>query len=116
MDIHEIHAHVSRETSDCDGAISNEYIMSPNEAEVEASEKANGINDFSEIDFRERVLCAIISVYSCESGRLTVDASGFEWVEQTEEGYRAARVLWCDDDCQRDERTYRDHRAEAAGY
>lgn len=95
-DISIVHAHVSTNSSDCDGTYSHDYIINPTDEHMAESINANGINDFSDIHFREYVLTSIVSVYACVYGRMDVSESGFDWSEQTDEGYRAASVVWCE--------------------
>lgn len=109
-----IHAHIDNASSDCDGPIYRSRIEVFNEDEIAESGKT--YNDFSEIHFRERVLTSEVSVYSCENGTLQVSSGGFHWSEQTEEGYRSSDVRWCEDDCDLEEKSYRDVFAEQAGY
>ena len=111
-----IHAHIDNASQDCDGPIYRSRIEVFNDEETAEAVKANGINDFSEIHFRERVLTSEVSVYSCENGTLQVSAGGFSWSEQTDEGYRSAHVVWCTDDCDLGEKSYRDVYAEMMNY
>lgn len=123
--IHTLHAHVETASSDCDGPFYTDYVMTPNDAEIAESEAANGVNDFSDIHFVERVAMAISHVYSCMwSGTLTVTAEDegsfertFEWSERTEEGHRSATARICTDEaCDTDRRGQRDVYAEMMGY
>lgn len=111
-----LHAHVETASVDCDGPLYRDHVEIYNEDELRERAEAQGINDFSEIHFRERVLLSCISVYSCEQGRLTVGDHGFDWHETTEEGHRSATVRWCWDDCDTDAAGQRDVYAEAMGY
>lgn len=116
MEITEIHAHVSTASADCDGPMYHDYIIVPDADEIAASVKADGINDFSEIDFRNRVLVSQVSVYCTDEGTLQVSASGFSWHETTDEGYRSSHVIWCDEDCDESQHSQRDVYAEMMGY
>jgi hypothetical protein len=116
MDYTALHAHVDRSSADCDGPMYDSHVETYNDDEIAEAVKANGINDFSEIHFRERVLTSNISVYSCMQGTLEVSENGFSWNESTEEGYRTAHVRWCRDDCDTDERSHRDVYAEMMNY
>jgi hypothetical protein len=89
---HRLHAHSSTSSRDCDGDYTSGHVY--------------------EMTLEERCYDSLHSLH----GTLTVTEDGLEWYEQTEEGYRAASVRWCDDDCP-DERSWqRDHRAESMGY
>jgi hypothetical protein len=103
-----IHAHIDNASQDCDGPIYRSRI------EVMRDDEAAG--EFSEIVFRERVLNSEVSVYSCEDGTLQVSRGGFSWHENTDEGYRSAHVRWCEDDCDLEEKSYRDVYAEMMNY
>ncbi len=116
MEITEIHAHVATASADCDGPFYRDFIIVPNDDEIAASVKADGVNDFSEIDFRQRVLASQVSVYCTEDGTLQVSAGGFSWHETTDEGYRSSHVTWCDDDCDTGQQSQRDVYAEMMGY
>lgn len=122
-----LHAHVSTAAADCDGPVYDSYVETFNYAEREAQVRAyfNGlmrgydepVNDFSDIDFMNRVFASKCGPYAVHQMRVTVDESGFDYHEQTEEGYRSGEVRWCrDETCDRTRRTHRDVFAEAAGY
>lgn len=115
-----LHAHVSSRSVDCDGPIHRDYTTGFNDdeaAEHEAAEANNGWNDFSEIHFMERVMMSVASPYAAHQMTVKVDDEGIEVHEQTEEGYRSASVMWCRDrSCELDYSSYRDIRAEEAGY
>jgi len=100
------HAHVSSNSRDCDGDYSRGHVD-----EMTLQERCD---QFGDLRFKERVLASTVTLHG--EGTLEVTEHGLSWHEQTEEGYRAAEVTWCEDDCP-DERSWqRDHRAEAAGY
>lgn len=102
--IRDLHAHVSREARDCDGFHGRDYIERVNDDEIAESVKANGINDFSDIHFMDRVFVSCCSPYAVQFGmRVTVTDAGFDWTEDTEEGFRAGEVRWCWDDCPEDD-------------
>lgn len=110
-----IHAHVETHSTDCDGALSGSHVMSPSREERHSQ--------FGEIEFRDRVLVSIMSAYTAVAGRLDVTGdhetgttTRLEWNERTEEGGRSAVATFCEDDCDLDEHSRRDHAAEAAGY
>lgn len=110
-----LHAHVSTYAVDCDGPISRDYVrtMTPEEQN----------SDHGDMDFRDRVLCSIVSTYTCWDGTLRVQSDEMngltktlDWTETTEEGGRTAHAQFCEDDCDTEESGYRDHRAESMGY
>lgn len=109
-----LHAHVSTSSADCDGPQYNSFVEVFNDEEVAESMKE--VNDFSEITFMNRVLTNRCSPYAVHQMRVTMDDEGFEWHEDTEEGYRAGEVKWCRDDCDTDERHHRDVFAESMNY
>lgn len=112
-----LHAHVSTASADCDGPMYREWVESLNDDEVAMHEKAQGVNDFHDLTFKERVLGNHVSFHSEFGVTVKVDAEGFTMSEQTDEGYRSAEVRWCEDeDC--DPRAYsqRDVYAEMMGY
>jgi len=100
------HAHVTTSSRDCDGDYSGGHVV-----EMTLSERCD---QFGEIHFKERVIGDTISVYG--HGILNVAPEQVSWHEQTEEGYSAADVRWCEDDCPDTRSWQRDHRAEEAGY
>ena len=108
-----LHAHVSTESRDCDGGHGSNYISRMNPAEIAHAVEANGVNDFSDLMFKERVLGGAVSFHSDCTVKVTED--GFNVVEVTEEGYRAVDVVWCEDHCA-DESGQYDQYAEMAGY
>lgn len=122
----ELHAHVSTASADCDGPQYDTYVDTFNDDERIAQVRAyfkgvmrgydEPLDDFSEIDFMNRVFANKCGPYAVHQMRITMDADGFEWHEQTEEGYRSGEVRWCRDDCNTEKRTHRDVFAEAAGY
>lgn len=104
-----LHAHVETYATDCDGAISNDYIATMNEGE-------------DDLDFHNRMVASTVNTYSLMAqGALKVTRFEdgdvrMEWTEQTEEGSRYHGVTFCTDDCDTGETHYRDHRAEEMGY
>lgn len=109
-----LHAHVSTASSDCDGPMYHEYVSTLNDAERAMHEKAQGVNDFHDLEFKARILSNHVSFHS--NTRVEVDERGFTTHEQTDEGYRSAEVRWCEDDCNTDARSQRDVFAEQMGY
>lgn len=96
-----LHAHVETSTADCDGRINNDYVSRPVAGE-------------DEYEFKERRLSMDVSA-SARLATLRITEEGYDWTEDTEEGFVNVQVEWCRDECS-DERVYRDHSAEAAGY
>lgn len=114
MDIKRLHAHVNTTSVDCDGPIHRNYVTSP--PVVDADIIVPDDVAFSDIDFMERVFLNLCSPYAVEQLTIEVDENGFRWHERTEEGFRAGGVRWCTDNCDRTQSSYRDIRAEEAGY
>lgn len=112
-----LHAHVSTRSLDCDGPIFRDYTVGFNDDERAEEANANGINDFSDIHFMERVMLSVASPWAAENMTVSVDREGIEVHEETDEGYRSASVAWCEEPwCELDYSAYRDIRAEEAGY
>lgn len=113
-----LHAHVSTSSRDCDGGHGSDYVMGFNDAEIAEREAAQGINDFSDIHFMQRVMMNVASPYAVEYGMtVKVDSEGIEVHEHTDEGFRAAEVRWCrDEDCDPNASSQYDEYAEAMGY
>lgn len=110
-----LHAHVSTSSSDCDGPMYRDYVMVFNDDETAESGKA--VNDFSDIHFMQRVMMSVASPYAVQYGMtVKVDESGIEVHESTDEGYRAAEVRWCTDECDESAASQRDVFAEQMGY
>lgn len=118
-----LHAHIYTYTTDCDGPISRDYVMTMNDDELAGQDEPNW---FGDIDFVNRVAVSIASFYAtCRGGVLTVkvldDEYGnekrFTWSEDTEEGSRCNTAIICEaESCDLDASSYRDHRAESMGY
>lgn len=110
------HAHIDRDATDCDGRMSHSHVVSPTPEEL--------ADQFGDIHFMERVVGSATSVYALlDTGRLDVTRTGtgtydlkFEWSEPTEEGSIHIEGRFCTDDCNLDESSQRDHRAESMGY
>lgn len=113
-----LHAHVSTSSRDCDGAHGQDYVMGFNDAEIAEREAAQGINDFSDIHFMQRVMMNVASPYAVAHGMtVKVDSEGIGVTETTDEGFRVAEVHWCrDEDCDPNASSQYDEYAEAAGY
>lgn len=112
-----LHAHVFTASSDCDGPMYREYVTGLNDVELAEHERQNGINDFHDLHFKERVLGNHVSFHSEFGVTVKADSEGFTMHEQTDEGYRSAEVRWCEDeDCDPNAASQRDVYAEQMGY
>jgi hypothetical protein len=69
---------------------------------------------FGDLIFKDRVVTDVINLHG--HGRLDVTPAGVSWYEDTDEGYRASSVTWCEDECGPESPWQRDHRAESMGY
>lgn len=111
-----LHAHVARASADCDGPQFDEYIMTLSDEEVAHADAAQGINDFSDLMFKARVLDSAVSFHPDFESEVRITADGFRYHEPTEEGYRQTEVTWCEDDCDTGQTSHRDVYAEMMGY
>jgi len=112
-----LHAHVSTASADCDGPQYRSYVETFNDDERAETERAQGVNDFSDIHFMERVMMNVANPYAARQMRITVDEEGIDVHEDTDEGYRSAEVRWCRDErCDTEESSYRDVYAEMMNY
>lgn len=110
-----LHAHVASESRDCDGGHGYDYIVALSKKERKEHKKADGVNDFHDLHFKERVLGGIVSFHA--EAEVHVYAEGFRYSEPTEEGYRAVEVTWCEDeDCDPNASSQYDQYAEMMGY
>jgi hypothetical protein len=100
-----LHAHVETESRDCDGRYTGGH--------VEQMTLQERCDPYGDLLFRQRVLGGVVSLHG--RGTLDVSPEGMTWNETTEEGYRAADVRWCEDDCP-EASWQRDHTAERMGY
>lgn len=112
-----LHAHFETYSTDCDGAISRDWVR------VQTEEQAAA--EFGDIHFHDSVVADVVNTYSLlASGSLRVERLGdahdapvrLSWSEATEEGGRQVEATICQDDCDLGEHHYRDHAAEAMGY
>lgn len=98
------HLHVIRHSTDCDGSYTREHVATGDLFEVGVHHllelTLNGLGYFDLTTFED----GEESRYRLRAGAPT-DEGGWE-IEATE----------CDDDCDTDARSQRDHRAEAMGY
>lgn len=111
-----IHAHVDTVSADCDGPMYRSYVETYSDVELDEQREANGVNDFSDIHFMERVLLSVASPYAAHQMTVKIDDDGIDVHEDTEEGFREANVRWCREDCNTAKRTQRDVFAEQMGY
>jgi hypothetical protein len=115
-----LHAHIDTASADCDGPMYREYVVTLNDDEIaqhEAAEANGGVNDFHDLEFKARVLSSQVSFHSEFGVTVKLDSDGFEMHEQTDEGYRSSRVVWCEDEtCDPEAYGQRDVYAEMMGY
>lgn len=116
MTTRRIHAHVETAHADCDGPLYRDWVEVYNDEEEAEETEANGVNDFSEIHFMNRVFTNHCGPYAVHQLRVEADDNGFTWHENTEEGYRSGEVRWCYDDCDTGKAGQRDIFAEQMGY
>lgn len=110
-----LHAHVSTAHADCDGPFYRDYVTALNDDERAEHERQNGVNDFHDLHFKERVMGNHVSFHG--HVKVSVTPEGFTMYEQTDEGYRSAEVYWCEDaDCDPHAASQRDVYAEMMGY
>lgn len=110
-----LHAHIETYSRDCDGSYYNEYIMPLSAEEVAEHVKADGVNDFHDIHFQQRILCMLVSLHT--DANIQVTPAGFTYHEPTDEGFRTSEAVWCEDEaCDPRASQYRDFSAEAMGY
>ncbi len=111
-----LHAHVSTFSRDCDGGHGDEYITRLNADELAEHARANGVNDFHDLNFKERVLGNIVSFHPEQDAEVHITREGFRYSEPTDEGFRSAEVTWCEEECEAPRNTVYDEYARAAGY
>ena len=116
MNTNTLHAHVSTSGSDCDGRVTDEYVTTMNQDELDHSARARGINDFSDLMFKARVLSNHVSFSPLDKVQVEVSENGFTMYEVTEEGCRTAEVIWCEDECDGSVASHTDLYAEMMGY
>lgn len=110
-----LHAHVSTNSRDCDGPTYDSHVVLLNDEEKAEHIKADGVNDFHDLHFKERVLGDIVSFHAQATVRVT--PLGFTYDEPTEEGFTYSEVTWCEDaSCNRPATSHRDVYAEQMGY
>lgn len=110
-----LHAHITTESADCDGRHGYDYVEIMNKHEVSEFILKDGVNDFSDYMFKERILGRVVSFHA--DAVIKTTENGFDYHEPTDEGYTATEVLWCEDeDCDPWMTTSYDQFAEAAGY
>jgi hypothetical protein len=102
-----LHAHICRESQDCDGRYDHRYTRA-----MDAEERES---EFSDLLFKERVIADAMS--TLVFGRLEVTPEGAEWYASTEEGYVSTNIRWCSHEtCEFARPEFRDHTAESMGY
>ena len=77
-----LHAHVSTASADCDGPFYRDYVSTFNDEEIAEHERAQGINDFSDINFMNRVFTNHCGPYAVHQLTVKVDDDGFEWQDR----------------------------------
>lgn len=115
-DYSNLHVHVYSQSRDCDGVYDRTW-----ERWFDHVDSIQG--DFMpDISFHEWVVNAISSPYSFDIKAVmtfTRDQKGrkvYEYTETTEEGYYSAKAVICEEDCEPEGSTFRDHTAESMGY
>lgn len=94
-----------------------EYVTELNSTEIAMHEVSNGVNDFHDLAFKERVLGDHVAFHSEGGVTVKVTRDGFTMHEPTDEGYRSAEVQWCEDpECDTEASSQRDVFAEQMGY
>jgi hypothetical protein len=94
-----------------------DYVTEMNDDEIAMHEQANGVNDFSDFEFKSRVLSNHVSWSPLVHVDVRVTEDGFTTSEQTDEGGRSAEVRWCEDEsCDPNAASQRDVYAEMMGY
>lgn len=101
-----VHAHISEQSRDCDGTYSS--------GRMEVMTHEEQADEFGDLHFQQRILGNVVTLHG--QGRLEVTPEGLSWHERTDEGFRAADVRWCTDECANESAWQRDHRAEEMGY
>lgn len=112
-----LHAHMSTASRDCDGPMYRDYVEALNDDERAEHERANGVNDFHDLNFKARILAGAV-FFSAEFGAtVNITPEGFTYNEPTDEGHRSVEVRWCEDEsCDPNAYTQRDVYAEMMGY
>lgn len=104
------HAHVAISSRDCDGGHGHEYV-----AQMTTAEHAD--DTFGTLAFQQRIMGGAITFHTEYGQKVTVTEHGFDTSEQTDEGYRATEVRWCEDEgCDPDAGSVYDQYAQAMGY
>lgn len=99
-----MHAHVSKESQDCDGRYSRSYVIVPTDGQDDYAFQAMVVGMYMPFDYRH------------EPVSVEFTSDGFSFSEPTEEGFEATEVEWCSHNDTNERGTFRDHSAEAAGY
>lgn len=117
MNIDTAHAHIDTASADCDGPMYRSYTVFVSDEAKAKSAACEGVNDFWEIEFRNDILTSQVSLYAIGHGlRMTATDDGFEFHEDTDEGYRRGEVRWCEDESCDESYSQRDVYAEMMNY
>lgn len=105
------HIHESNWSRDCDGRYDRTSITRPNSYREIPEDAAATWRKAASANFPSHAACKV-EVEELDNGLLRMT-----WSRSTEEGFDAGEMHGCNDpECAYDERTFRDHTAEAAGY
>lgn len=111
-----LHAHIATASVDCDGPLYRDYTVFLNDEEIAEHEKQDGVNDFHDLHFKERILGSQVSFSPLMTAAVEIVEAGFRVHEVTDEGYRSSEVYWCDDESCTESYSQRDIYAEMMGY
>lgn len=108
-----LHAHVERYQSDCDGGHSRDYVMTMNDEEL--------ADDLGDVTFTARVAMSISDFYaSADDATLRVEVGSdyrrFVFEAPTDEGSIHNEATLCTDECNTDRRGQVEQYAEMMGY
>jgi hypothetical protein len=105
-EIEHLHAHYSRQSSDCDGSYYHENIVKATDIRVVIDESS----------FCDYMVSSTVNFFD-ENGTLTVEGPhSFTWSKRTDEGGECVSVQFCSDPDCNEPAQYRDYRAESMGY
>ena len=101
-----MHAHVHIDSRDCDGRYERSYVVTPEDGQDMYAFQGMVMGWYMPLDYRG------------DDTVITVQMSsrGFDFLEPTDEGYRAVDVTWCTGDDVSERGTFRDYTAESMGY
>lgn len=110
------HVHVDSTARDCDGRYDHGHVLRIPSIRPEALRPAYLGGDASFYDLWMYVMRHEPNLTS-EGATIEVEGQRIRWSYRTDEGGGAGEAWVCEDTyCAHDERTFRDHTAEAAGY